>query len=445
MINFLFITILSFSQALSYYFYGDEERVQGFAVSENNVIMAYEQNIGVNYLYSQNGGESFSQVAQTKDFFWNSGIRDVQFRNGEFLFHHSGGKILRMNLGGEYIDSLQLSTDFLLPIKLTENENYVASLYQKNGLDATYEISFSRDNYVTDSIVSFTNELSETKRSSISDIKLVNNSLIYIYRISDFKDFEPGEGAYVESYVIKFNLENKNIDTIATYKPEEKSKYLFKIFPVNEDKFYVIEQNFLEREPDDNQSPQKYFLYVIEDNKLTYLDTLAGFRYSDKYFGDMKGDYFYLMQNMYHFWRIDISNNNIEFLIPNLIDELPKYRYLGNNFHYNAYSGNFLYNIGRDLLMEVDLELLFELNTISSAENISKVYPIPATQGQAINIELDELSDNLVIYNLSGQIAYSSNLRSRNYSVNTNKFRRGIYFAILNVNGQQMKTKIVIN
>jgi hypothetical protein len=427
MINIL-LPILLISDAFNFFLVEDAERIDKFTIGNNNNLMTLGIPGGY-YFFSSDGGRTFNQSIPPKQYFWNSSTRNVQYRNGQFIYHHDYSNIMRFDSEGIFIDSFQLSTDFKFPHILATNENYCAALYEKEYNSSSYSIVFSRDNFDTDSAITFHNNLDSNLFRNLDDIDLLEDNLFYSLNELEFVD----TNVFYTSKYIRFNLESKKSDTLINIKHNEEQTWFNKYFPIDKDTHFLLETKLLEREEGDNRSPRIYSLYLYDNNQLVFIDTLKSARFSEKFFGVIHDKYFYLSNYLQYLWRFDLDNlNNTEHIVTNLYLHAPK---LGSSawgsFAYNYYNDKYLYNFGVNVFLEVDLNLLFEINSIESAESYSNIYPNPAKKGNIIHLEFEELVNNIEIIDLSGKITLEINRASDNYKINSNDLSPGIYFALI--------------
>lgn len=106
-------------------------------------------------------------------------------------------------------------------------------------------------------------------------------------------------------------------------------------------------------------------------------------------------------------------------------------------------TGNIEFNT--ELIASTEIQDLEAINTF-------KIYPNPASNGQAIQLiyELQHSTNQGIVklYDISGREVYSSNLNNRglrSHSIATNAFSKGLYTISINIDGIIKTDRIVIN
>ena len=106
-------------------------------------------------------------------------------------------------------------------------------------------------------------------------------------------------------------------------------------------------------------------------------------------------------------------------------------------------TGNIEFNT--ELIASTEIQDLEAINTF-------KIYPNPASNGQAIQLiyELQHITNQgtVKLYDISGREVYSSNLNNRglrSHSIATNAFSKGLYTISINIDGVIKTDHIVIN
>jgi len=408
MILLILLNILLSNEEYKSYKNEDSLYISEIVLDYENINAMSVGTIGTKFqiCYSSDGGRNFNQTIELDVNTPNIiNYNSVGFNNNYFVFLMDNGFVYRSLENGEFLDTLKIPVSNIHTYSRMSvyNEEYIlatyspAYQYDNKGDTTLYEMFLSNNAFEDYQTIN----IDEIKNGNnwIKSIKIINNK---IFILMDEYDEISEKDSIIEDYketIYSYNIDTKEVQKVFSLNYSKTKDHIRQFFVTDEEKVYVINSKT------DSLKNDTYYLSFVDNTNLIPIDIVYEGKYTSILLKEyVENDIIYLT-NANKFWKINTKNNSYSTITLDY-NRFSENGVFGNLFKYHLWkdkiSKNFLMNSNSDVIYEFDLDFLFSINSVEILSNDNKIYPNPASKGNIVNLELEELANKIEVYDLLG-------------------------------------------